>query len=111
MSKRAIAFAILLLIAGVIAIVLVPFIRARNTPAMNACVIHLVQIAGAKQQWALQNHKGTNDVVTWEDIRPYLSHPLQCPNGGTYILGRVCEQPRCSYGKTHVMPQDVWEAK
>ncbi|MCX6902723.1 MAG: hypothetical protein NTW03_04455 [Verrucomicrobia bacterium] len=94
----------------VLAVVTVPaFIRARNTSASNACVMHLRQIDGAKETWALDLHKATNDVVSWNDIKPYLSHEQvpHCPDGGTYIPGRVGEAPRCSLapafvgGKSH----------
>ncbi len=71
--------------------------------------MHLRQIAGAKEQWAIENEKTTNDVVSWDDIKPYLLHEQvpQCLDGGTYILGRVGEPPRCSLapalvgGKSH----------
>ena len=48
----------------------------------------------------IDHHKTTNDVVTWDDIRPYLSRkgralPI-CPAGGTYTLGPLSESPRCS---------------
>jgi hypothetical protein len=100
--------------AVVLAAVVVPaFVRARNTSSSNACVMHLRQIAGAKEQWVIENHGTTNDVVSWSDIKPYLSHEQvpQCPDGGTYILGRVAEAPRCSLapafagGKSHELPK------
>ena len=83
--------------------------RARNTSASNACVVHLRQIAGAKETWAIENHAITNGVVSWSDIKPYLWHQQvpQCPDGGTYTLGRVGAPPRCSLapafvaGKSH----------
>jgi len=95
------------------ALVLPAFVRARNTSASNACVNNLRQIAGAKEQWAIENHKATNDVVSWDDIKPYLSHEQvpQCPDGGDYILGRVGEPPKCSLapalvgGKSHEVPK------
>lgn len=89
----------------VAAITLPAFIRARTTPAMNACVNNLRQLDGAKEQWRLENHKSTNDVATWEDVLPYLRQKLACPQGGAYILGRVAEPPRCSFGGTHTLPQ------
>ena len=94
------------------AVALPAFVRARNTLASNACVMHLRQIAGAKEQWAIENHGRTNDVVSWSNIKPYLAERVpQCPDGGTYILGRVGELPRCSLGpafvggKTHELPK------
>jgi hypothetical protein len=95
------------------AIALPAFIRARNASASNACVMHLRQIAASKEQWVVESHKTTNDVISWDDIKPYLSHEQlpQCPDGGTYILGRVGEPPRCSLapalvgGKSHELPK------
>lgn len=97
----------------VAAVVLPALVRARNTSASNVCINHLRQIEGAKQQWALENHKATNDVVSWNDIKPYLWHEEvpRCSDGGTYILGRVGESPRCSLapamvgGKSHELPK------
>ena len=59
------------LVVVILALAMVPaFIRARNTSASNACVMHLRQIAGAKEQWAVENHKTTNDTPSWDDIKP-----------------------------------------
>src|ERR1051325_245827 len=95
------------------AVVLPAVIRARNTSASNACVMHLLQIAGAKEQWAIENHKTTNETPSWSDIKRYLSHEQapQCPDGGTYIVERVGDSPKCSLapalvgGKSHELPK------
>jgi len=105
------------LVAGIAVLVLATallpaLIRARNTSASNACVVHLRQIAGAEETWAVENHR-TNGVVSWNDIKPYLWHQQvpQCPDGGTYTLGRVGEPPRCSLapafvgGRSHELPK------
>jgi len=72
------------------------------------CINRLRMIEGSKQQWMLENHKTTNDVPTWDDIRPYLNREGKipsCPWGGTYTLGRMDEQPRCSIGgPSHTLP-------
>ena len=111
--SKIIAFASAVAVVLVAAFVLPGFIRARNTSASNACVMHLRQIDGAKEQWVIENHKRTNDLVSWNNIKPYLSREQvpQCPDGGTYILGRVGEPPRCSLapalvgGKSHEPPR------
>ena len=110
-SKRLIGAAAVSVL--VIVAVLPAFIRARTTSASNACVVHLRQIAGAKEQWVLDNRKTTNDSPSWNDIRPYLGHGEvpRCPDGGTYILGRVGDLPRCFLGpafvggKSHTLEQ------
>jgi hypothetical protein len=82
------------------------YIRARNTPSSAPCVVNLMQIAGAKEAWALENRKSTNDTPGWDDIRPFLKPAISCQQGGAYILGRVGESPRCSVGgPLHSMPQ------
>src|SRR5688500_5012977 len=66
----------------------------------NSCVNRLRTIDASKYQWMLERHKTTNDVVTWDDVRPYLSREGKaipvCPAGGTYALGRLGELPTCS---------------
>jgi len=67
----------------------------------NSCINNLRHIGGGIQQWALENHKTTNDVPHWQDIRPYINltsagQPPSCPDGGKYTLGRVGDRPACS---------------
>ena len=108
MSKKSKITAVTVLSIILVVVAILPaFIRATTTPAMNASVNNLRQIDGVKQLWVVENHKTTNDVVVWEDIRPYLKSTLVCPRGGTYILGRVGESPRCSTGETHTLPADT----
>ena len=107
--SKIIAFVVALVVVVLAVTVVPPFIRARSTSASNACVNHLRQIGGAKEQWAVDNRKTTNDIPSWDDIKPYLWHEEvpRCPDGGTYILGRVGDPPRCSLapafvgGKSH----------
>jgi len=87
------------------ALVVPNFVRARNTTASNACVNSLRQLDGAKQQWALENSMTTNDVPSWDDIRPYIGRGpqedlsrLRCQKGGTYTIGRVGDPPTYSIG-------------
>jgi hypothetical protein len=102
-KKLIVAAAVAVFVIAAIAVVLPAFIRARTTSASNACVNNLRQIDGGKQQWALEYSKTTDDIPSWDDIRPYIGRGPQnelprCPQGGTYILGRVGEPPRCSIG-------------
>src|SRR4051812_38137169 len=72
----------------------------RSMVSVDSCINHLRQIDGTKAQWALEQHKTTNDVPTWEQVRPYCARgviPI-CPNGGTYRLGGLDEAPSCSVG-------------
>ncbi len=89
------------------------FIRVRSYEAANRCISELRQIDGAKQAWAQQQHKATNDVPTWADLLPIIypgrkdpPFDFVCPKGGTYTIGRVGEAPRCSIGgPSHTLPQ------
>ena len=109
-SKRWIIAAVLGVFLISVVMVLPAFIRARSTPATNACVNNLRQIEGAKEQWSLEYNKTTNDIPSWDDIRPYYGREtrgelLQCPQGGTYTLGRVGQEPTCSIGGFHSLPR------
>ncbi len=61
------------------------------------CSITLRLIDFAKEQWALENRKTTNDPPpTLNDLRPYIGRGSngdipECPCGGTYIPGRLDE--------------------
>jgi hypothetical protein len=71
----------------------------------------LVRISLAKSEWADESGKTTNDTPTWNDLRPYFPDWITnnarrwtngtpiCPAGGTYVIGRVSETPKCSVGR------------
>lgn len=107
MSKKSLTTLAALGFWAVIAAFVMPgVIRARNTPSAAPCVNNLLRIAGAKQSWALENRKSSNDAPIWDDLRPFLKPTLTCPQGGTYMPGPVGELPRCSIGgSSHTMPQ------
>jgi hypothetical protein len=74
----------------------------------GGCALRLEAIDAAKSQWALENHRTTNDVPTWDDLQPYLPQHMShvtngvwyCPMGGHYTLGRLGEPATCSIGGT-----------
>jgi hypothetical protein len=86
-------------------LLILPFFYARNTPSANSCLNNLRQIDGSKQQWAMDYSKTTNDLVAWDDIRPYLSKrgalPV-CPGGGIYTLGRTDRPATCSIAEHQI---------
>src|SRR5882672_5493947 len=99
-SKVAIFFALLIstaVIAGLPFIGAGHYCRCPHSPS-SACINNLRQLDGAKQQWALEKRKGTNDVPSVAEISPYVFHQEipKCPVGGVYTLGLVAESPRCS---------------
>jgi hypothetical protein len=64
----------------------------------SSCINHLRQIDGAKEQWALENHKKPKDIVTTNDIAAYIKGGMpKCPQGGIYIIGRVGTTPHCTF--------------
>ncbi len=88
---------------GYVSLIVIPyFVRARYESSANACINNLRQIDAAKQQWSLENGK-TQGIVTENEIKPYIrldSHGNlpKCPAGGTYSIGRIGEDPKCSIG-------------
>ena len=90
----------ILVLAGIVLLgftsVVFWFVQARDTPSQDSCFNMLRQIDGAKQQWAAENHKTTNDLPTWADLAPYSRRNLHCPQGGTYTLGRAGALDTCS---------------
>ncbi len=75
----------------------------RPTRASYPCVSNLSQIESAKSQWAMEFNKSTNEIPSWEDLKPFIrpswsnSVPV-CPMGGTYDLRPVDQPPTCSIG-------------
>ncbi|HKW29128.1 MAG TPA: hypothetical protein VJT54_07325 [Verrucomicrobiae bacterium] len=113
---------------GLFAVVVVPnFIKARSTSAANACINNLRQIDAAvkeyelqrnakdcinnlrlidaaKKEWVFAHNGKAGDVVTEQDLIPYIKLDSecivfpQCPSGGTYTIGKIGEPPTCSLG-------------
>jgi WD40 repeat protein len=73
---------------------------AKRTMNANTCISNLRRIEGAKQMWALDNHKQNTDTPTMEDLRPCFgpgpNGELVCPDGGVYTLGKIGNKPTCS---------------
>ncbi len=66
----------------------------------NACIANLRQIQGAKETWMLEKEKTTNDIPTDPDLfgaNQYIRQKSTCPDGGVYSIGRVGENPKCSF--------------
>lgn len=104
-NKRAILTVVALLVVVNVTLGIRWFMASRSTPSAAACVNNLRQIESAKDQWKVEQQKSTNDVPTWEDLQTYLPQKPTCPEGGTYILGKVSESPTCSIGGvSHSVP-------
>ena len=84
-------------VPGMLAAIAIPnFVKARATSQQNACINNLRQLDAAKQQWALENGKKSDDVPTMSDLKPYIRGKLTCPAGGSYELHAVSATPTCS---------------
>ena len=74
-----------------------------GSPKFSRCVDNLHRMQIAKEMWADNEGKSTNDVPTWDDLRDYLADqhlngiPI-CQSGGIYKLNRVGDRPTCSIG-------------
>lgn len=117
-------FAIVIVIAviGILALIAVPnYIKNPWTSPANACINNLREIDGAKEKWMIEHNAKTNDVVTLDDVKPYLvpygepngyikldanGNLPKCPAGGIYSIGKIGESPICSIGTT-VSPSHV----
>jgi hypothetical protein len=113
------------IIAGAIvllfALLAIPnFVRDPWTSPANACINNLRKLEGVKTQWALEHDANSNDVVSINDIKPYIererNNPFikldakgnlpKCPSGGTYTIGKFGQCATCSLG-TNINPPHI----
>jgi hypothetical protein len=122
--RSPLVFVIVLAVIAILVLIFVPnFVREPWTSPANACINNLREIDGAKEEWMLKHNAKTNDIVTLDDIKPYLvpygepngfikldanGNLPKCPAGGIYTIGRIGEPPTCSLGATvdphHILP-------
>ena len=75
------------------------FASSPPPPPRLVCDALLRQIDFAKQTWALEHTKTTNDTPVESDLfgtNAYMRQKVSCPAGGVYQFGRVGEKPTCS---------------
>jgi len=81
---------IVVAIIGLLAAIAIPnFVKARETAQLNSIVNNLRITEGAKDQWALENKKGTGDVPVNTDLAPYMKNSTYPPSlivGETYNI-------------------------
>ena len=65
---------------------------------VDACINNLRIIEGAKDQWALENKKGTEDAVDAAGLAPYLKHNVfpWCPASGVYTINPIGTVATCN---------------
>ena len=98
---------IVVALIGLLATIASPtWVRARTNSQKTTCVNNLRQIEAAKQQWALENQKSGNALVTPENLLPYFQNKTMptCPAGGVYTLNTVGLHPLCNI-PGHVLPK------
>lgn len=95
---------VVVMVLGILMAIAVPnWVRARETARRDSCLNNLREIEHAKQRYAMEFRLAGTDAVNEADIAPeFLKNQFpQCPNGGTYTLGVVDEQPSCSIHGTY----------
>jgi hypothetical protein len=63
------------------------------------CLHNLRQIGEAKAEWARASSKAPGDTPAWSDLvgtNRHLRVLPECPGGGTYTIGTVGEDARCT---------------
>src|ERR1051325_8868904 len=99
-TRRTLIFALLLVAAAIVISCWFLFHEPHPPPDPKyACLSNLMAIRGAKANWALDQRKSEDDIPTDADLfgaGRYLEVKPTCPTGGTYILGKVSDQPRCT---------------
>jgi DNA repair exonuclease SbcCD ATPase subunit len=65
-------------------------------PQVAACINNLRQLKAAIQQWALDHQKRVDETARLADLAAYFPATPVCPQGGTYIVSRVADPPKCS---------------
>jgi heme/copper-type cytochrome/quinol oxidase subunit 2 len=70
----------------------------------NACINNLRMIDAAKEQWAWEHNSKSGDSINEADLMTYFKKDssgnpikLKCPQGGAYILGKIGQNPICSF--------------
>ncbi len=103
---------IVVAIIGLLAAIAIPnFMKSRETSQKNACINNLRLIDAAKEQWALENNKSTEDGCEGTDVAPYMKGDVMptCPSDKTaaYTVNDIGTPPACTAGKIgHTLTAD-----
>jgi prepilin-type N-terminal cleavage/methylation domain-containing protein len=78
---------IVVAIIGLLAAIAIPnFVKARETAQLNSIVNNLRITEGAKDQWALEQKKGTGSTPVATDLAPYMKNSTYPP---TLVVGET----------------------
>lgn len=71
--------------------------RGARTKSSQPCWNKLVNLAAAKDQWALEHKATSGTPVTLENVLPYLSSAPTCHiSGASYVIGKIGDAPKCT---------------
>ncbi|MGA2029867.1 MAG: hypothetical protein ABSG87_07320 [Verrucomicrobiota bacterium] len=92
---------------GLVAMFSDPQIGIRSVlTAQNICINNQRKIEAAKAVWAQQTGATNGTEITWNNLTPYFTNGFpKCPEGGTYILGKIGEPVLCSI-TNHLLPPE-----
>ena len=78
------------------------FAKAREVSQSTICAENLEMIHAAKIAWAIETDAGNGRRALKEDLLPFFGDNdfPECPDGGTYTIGKVKDPPTCSAGHT-----------
>jgi len=78
------------LIGLLVAIAMPRFIKSRETAQLGSIIGNLRIVESAKDQWALQNQKGTGDTIDWIGLSDYLKGGTVKPAASeTYTINPI----------------------
>jgi prepilin-type N-terminal cleavage/methylation domain-containing protein len=93
---------IVVLIIGILLAIAVPnFVKAREVSRAKSCLSNLRGISYAKEQWAVEEKKGTTDTPVAAALygpTAYIKSTPLCPSGGSYTINDLANFPACSVG-------------
>ena len=84
------------LIGLLVAICIPSFMKSRETSQLNSIFSNLRIVESAKDQWALQNQKGTGSLPDWPSLSDYIKGGTVKPaTSETYTINTV-GTPACA---------------
>lgn len=101
-KKPLILSGIILAVIALVLFVRASFLNAKATAIKHACQGDLQDMAGWKAIWGIESKKTSNDTPTMEDLveaksKLVMHRPYVCGAGGAYTLGRLDQNPTCSF--------------
>lgn len=84
---------IVVAIIGLLAALAIPnFVKAREQAQLNSILNNLRVLDGAKDQWAMEERKGTGDSTDFNTLTNYLKGgTINVVVGESYVTGKIGE--------------------